>query len=142
MIKDARLKANQGTSKMNDVDHYVSQRLKMRRNLMGISQEKLANALGVTFQQVQKYERGTNRISAGRLFELSDVLETPVSYFFEGMPSGLSPELAEDSARYDADVFTKKETQELLRYYYLIEDESQRKALIDLAKTLSSKRKA
>ena len=142
MIKDARLKATQGTSKMNDVDHYVSQRLKMRRNLMGISQEKLANALGVTFQQVQKYERGTNRISAGRLFELSDVLETPVSYFFEGMPSGFSAELSEDSARYDADVFTKKETQELLRYYYLIEDESQRKALIDLAKTLSSKRKA
>lgn len=70
------------------VDLHVGARVRLRRKLLGVSQEKLADALGLTFQQVQKYERGTNRISASKLFEMSRVLDTPVAYFFEGLDGG------------------------------------------------------
>jgi transcriptional regulator with XRE-family HTH domain len=79
----------------NPVDLHVGARVRMRRKLLGVSQEKLADALGLTFQQVQKYERGTNRISASKLFEIGRFLQAPVSYFFEGVgPS--SPETLTD----------------------------------------------
>jgi transcriptional regulator with XRE-family HTH domain len=68
------------------VDLHVGARVRMRRKFLGVSQEKLADALGLTFQQVQKYERGTNRISASKLFEISRFLEAPVAYFFDGLP--------------------------------------------------------
>lgn len=80
----------------NPVDLHVGARVRMRRKLLGVSQEKLADALGLTFQQVQKYERGTNRISASKLFEIGRFLQAPVSYFFEGVgPS--SPETLTDN---------------------------------------------
>jgi transcriptional regulator with XRE-family HTH domain len=72
------------------VDRYVGERIRQRRNELGISQGALGEALGVTFQQIQKYERGTNRISAGRLFGLANLFEVQLSYFFEGLPTGAS----------------------------------------------------
>ena len=71
----------------SEIDVHVGQRLRVRRSLMGFSQEKLASLVGLTFQQIQKYERGTNRVSAGRLYELSQILDVPVTYFFEQIAS-------------------------------------------------------
>lgn len=77
-----------GSAGSRAIDHFVAQRLRVRRNMLGLSQQKLGETLGLTFQQVQKYERGTNRISAGTLFELSSALKVPVSFFFEGCSDG------------------------------------------------------
>src|SRR5579862_52598 len=71
----------------NPIDTHVGSRVRMRRLLLGMSQEKLGDELGITFQQVQKYEKGTNRISASRLQTISDILQVPVSFFFEGAPN-------------------------------------------------------
>ena len=74
------------TKAPNPVDKYVGSRVRMRRIMLGMSQEKLGEALGLTFQQVQKYEKGTNRIGASRLQQISGILQVPVSFFFEGTP--------------------------------------------------------
>src|SRR5579864_6598764 len=76
----------------NPVDLHVGARVRMRRRLQGVSQEKLADALGLTFQQVQKYERGANRVSASKLYEIAACLKTPVAYFFEGLVDPSSPD--------------------------------------------------
>ena len=103
--------------------------MRLRRTLLGMSQEKLGEAIGLTFQQVQKYERGANRIGASRLFELSKVLDVPVSYFFDDMASEVagtsrgyaSAGFAEDGGpAYEADPLAKRETLELVRAYYRI----------------------
>jgi transcriptional regulator with XRE-family HTH domain len=110
-----------------------------------MSQEKLGEAIGLTFQQVQKYERGSNRIGASRLFDLSRVLDVPVGFFFEEMPSHTqqsSPAQAqgmqEDSEPYEPDPLAKRETLELVRAYYRIEDPLLRKRLFELTKALAS----
>ena len=121
--------------------------MRLRRTLLGMSQEKLGEALGLTFQQVQKYERGTNRIGASRLFDLSRVLEVPVSFFFEEM----SAEVAErspakiESARpeerpsdFEADPMAKRETLELVRAYYRIGNLTVRKRVFELAKSIAN----
>ena len=77
-------------SRPSPIDIYVGSRIRLRRTLLGMSQERLGDALGLTFQQVQKYERGVNRVGASRLFEISRVLEVPISYFFDDMPEGMS----------------------------------------------------
>lgn len=74
------------------INEHVGQRVKLRRNLLGLSQEELGAALGLTFQQIQKYEKGVNRVSAGTLFALSKILAVPVGYFFEDMPTGFDSE--------------------------------------------------
>jgi len=79
--------------KPNSMDEHVGARLRLRRGLIGLSQEKLAEAIGLTFQQIQKYERGTNRISAGRLHDLSRILDVPVSYFFDSFAGGAAQAL-------------------------------------------------
>lgn len=124
------------------VDGHVGLRLRQLRTLMGLSQEKLAANLGLTFQQVQKYERGSNRIGASRLYDLSRILSVPVSYFFEGLESGstTSYSLAEERAVYGEmpdDVMNRKETMELVRIYYRIKDPTVRKKFLDLAKSMS-----
>lgn len=128
----------------NPIDIHVGARLRLRRTLLGLSQEKLGEAVGITFQQLQKYERGSNRISASRLFNLSQVLGVPVSYFFEDMPS------PEHIATPSADVppseteefesMARRETLELVRAYYRIEDPSVRKRTFDLLKALGGER--
>ncbi len=117
------------------VDVHVGMRLRQRRTLLGMSQEKLAKSFGVSFQQVQKYERGANRISASRLHLLTRILDIPVSYFFEGLPSSVKdrPLPADPEA---PDRMTSRETLELVRAYYRILDPGVRKRLVDLARAL------
>lgn len=130
----------------NEMDVHVGKRLRVRRSLLGLSQEKLAESIGLTFQQIQKYERGTNRVSAGRLFELSKILDVPVSYFFEqyGQPSQNSSGnlgLADnDQEKFkQEDIMSRKETLELVRVYYSVEDPEARKDIIKFIKSMSKK---
>lgn len=127
----------------NPIDVHVGARLRLRRTLLGMSQEKLGQAIGLTFQQVQKYERGANRIGASRLFELSRVLDVPVSFFFDDMPvdamskGGRTGHSAEDGDGLELDPMAKRETLELVRAYYRITDPGVRKKVFELAKALA-----
>ncbi len=112
------------------VDVHVGGRVRLRRNLLGKSQTDLGNALGVTFQQIQKYERGTNRIRASRLYQLCHVLDVPIEYFFE--------ELEDNTSRRSPDnVMLKRETLELVDAYYRIPDPKMRDALRRMAIALA-----
>ena len=129
-------------SKPDPVDVHVGNRVRLRRTLLGMSQQKLGEAIGLTFQQVQKYEKGANRIGSSRLFQLAQVLDVPVSYFFDDMPSGAfpgaKPGLAEASvAAYRHDPLVKRETLELVRAYYRITDPELRRRVFELTKTLA-----
>ncbi len=135
----------QGTGKLHPVDVHVGTRVRLRRTLLGMTQTVLANALGLTFQQVQKYERGTNRISASRLYDLSRVLDMPVEYFFEDMPPPVttsSPAIgrgrAIEPARCKPDPMVKRETLEFVRAYYKIRDPRNRKRLFEFTKALGA----
>ena len=126
------------------VDVHVGSRVRLRRTLLGMSQEKLGEAIGLTFQQVQKYERGANRIGSSRLFELSRILDVPVSFFFDDMPGGVAAStyvggIAEGATdEYEAgDPMSKRETLELVRAYYKINEPGVRKRLFELAKALA-----
>lgn len=126
------------------VDAHVGQLLRHRRWLAGLTQQQLGDAVGIKFQQIQKYETGMNRISASRLWELSKALDVPVSFFFEGLvpapgdevegAEGNSVEMV--SAEGKSDVLKEKETMELIRAYYTI-PEGQRRRLLDLAKVMT-----
>jgi transcriptional regulator with XRE-family HTH domain len=137
------------SGKPNPVDVHVGNRVRLRRTLLGMSQEKLGESLGLTFQQVQKYERGANRIGASRLWDLSRVLDCPVSFFFEEMdqetasasPRNLSVETPDVEAR-DGDQMTKRETLELVRAYYRIKDYHVRRRIYELAKSLATSEEA
>ena len=127
----------------NPVDMHVGHRLRLRRALLGISQEKLGEAVGLTFQQIQKYERGTNRIGASRLFQFSCILEVPVGFFFDDMPEdlktpeGQQPGLSDGGqVGIDRDPMARRETLELVRAYYRIADPVIRKRLLDLARSV------
>ena len=124
-------------------DVLVGSRVRMRRNMLGLSQEKLGEAIGLTFQQVQKYERGANRIGASRLMELSRVLGVPVSFFFDetdpvhapAIPTGFEESPQEG---FNSDPMRRRETLELVNAYYDIEDTVARRRLFDLAKALAA----
>jgi transcriptional regulator with XRE-family HTH domain len=119
------------------VDMHVGTRVRLRRTLLGMSQEKLAEAIGLTFQQVQKYERGGNRISASRLFDLSRVLDVPVSFFFDGMDEA-PPVPSPMPEQGEPDPMAKRETLELVRAYYRITDPSMRKRIFELTKAVAA----
>ncbi len=124
------------------VDIHVGSRVRLRRTLLGLSQEKLGTAVGLTFQQIQKYERGANRIGASRLFEMSRVLDVPVQFFFDEMPvepesSDYRPMSGEAEAP-EQDPMVKRETLELVRAYYRIPDAQVRRRLFELAKALAT----
>ncbi len=119
------------------VDIHVGGRVRARRKMMGLSQTQLGQELGVTFQQVQKYERGTNRIGSSRLFRVSNALDVPVAYFFEGAETKL-PDYNPMGGALDGDAFEKQETQELVEAYYRIADPRIRKKVLGLARLLSS----
>ena len=124
------------------IDIHVGSRVRLRRNMLGLSQEKLGGAIGLTFQQVQKYERGANRIGASRLHDLSQVLDVPVSFFFDdtdpvrapAIPAGFAEPAAE---AFDADPLRRRETVELVSAYYRIDDPALRRRLFELAKALA-----
>ncbi|MBC7907014.1 MAG: helix-turn-helix domain-containing protein [Rhodospirillaceae bacterium] len=128
----------------NPIDAHVGARVRLRRTLLGMSQEKLGEALGLSFQQVQKYERGGNRVGASRLFDLSRILDVPVSFFFDDMnadvkassPAALSAGTAPESAAVGADPMAQRETLDLVRAYYRITDPAIRRRVADLAKAL------
>ena len=124
----------------NIIDVYVGARLRMRRTGIGMSQSRLGELLGVTFQQIQKYEKGSNRISASRLQQTARALEVPPSYFFEGAPTQ-SPELgfAEDSGQsYVVDFLASSEGLQLNRAFLRVRDPKVRRRIVDLVLSLAS----
>ena len=141
----ARRQARATKGGPNPIDTHVGARVRLRRTLLGLSQERLGKAIGLTFQQIQKYERGVNRIGASRLYGLSQVLGVPVSYFFEDMPAAVSesrgpvprPSQAA-AANYDADPMSHRETMELIKAYFRIEDPRTRRKLLELLRTFGS----
>jgi transcriptional regulator with XRE-family HTH domain len=129
------------TKAPNPVDKHVGARVRMRRLMVGLSQGKLGEALDVTFQQVQKYEKGANRIGASRLQQLARVLEVPPSYFFDGAPNAGAPVtgLAEpDSNAYVVDFLSTSEGLQLNRAFASIKDSKVRKKILDLVETLAA----
>ena len=125
----------------NPVDIHVGSRIRLRRTLLGMSQEKLGKAIHLTFQQVQKYERGTNRVGSSRLFQLAKVLDVPVSFFFDDMSAeiaGGGPGLSEPGQSFEHNPLTKRETLELVRAYHRIPDRAVRKRVFDLVKAIAA----
>ncbi len=128
----------------NPVDVYVGSRVRRRRLLLGMSQANLGDALGLTFQQVQKYERGANRIGSSRLFDMSLILDVRIGYFFDDMPAAVA---ASSPAQWrgrgkkpvsdELDPMAKRETLELVRAYYRIPDSKVRKCLFHLTKAFA-----
>ncbi len=121
----------------NDIDLHLGKRLRRRRRLLGLTQQQLASVCGVRFQQIQKYECGANRISAARLWQLSEALEVPVGYFYDGLTELLARagEAAEERAE-GGEMLARKETLDLIRAYYQL-GERPRRRLLDLAKSLN-----
>ena len=119
----------------NAIDLHVGKRLRRRRRLLGLTQQQLAESIGIRFQQIQKYECGANRVTASKLYELARALNVPVDYFFEGYVavSTNSAAPANDRDVIAADVLSQKETLELIRAYYNL-GEKPRRRLLDLAK--------
>ncbi len=134
-----------GTGIPNPVDVHVGARVRLRRKLLGMTQTKLGDALGLTFQQVQKYETGKNRIGSSRLYDLARVFDVPIEHFFEDMPADVATSSsakgrgkAKEPPGYDLDPMTKRETLELVRAYYKIEDADVRKRVYLLIKGLGA----
>jgi transcriptional regulator with XRE-family HTH domain len=133
-------------SRPSPIDVHVGSRIRLRRTLLGMSQERLGESLGLTFQQVQKYERGVNRVGASRLFDLSRVLDVPISFFFDDMPDSLAANFGGVPSRraggvetqdpFGDDTLSRRETLELVRAYYRITDPSVRKRVFDLIKSM------
>ncbi len=126
----------------NPVDKYVGSRVRMRRIMLGMSQEKLGEALDLTFQQIQKYEKGTNRISASRLQQISDILQVPVSFLFEGGPTGsINANGMTDapSPAYVSDFLATSEGLALTRAFTRISDPKLRRTIVDLVEQMASR---
>ena len=127
--------------KPNPIDIHVGSRVRLRRTMQGMSQEKLGEALGVTFQQVQKYEKGTNRIGASRMQQIADALNVPIPYFFEDAPvgaTGRATGMAEESgSSYVVDFLSTPEGIQLNRAFIRIQSPTVRRKLIDLVRTLA-----
>ena len=126
----------------NPIDIHVGSRVRLRRTLIGMSQEKLGKALGLTFQQVQKYERGTNRIGSSRLFQLSRILDVSVSFFFDDMELEIirkTDGMAEvNKQALQVDKLSRRETLELVRAYYKIIDPVVRKKIFEMVKAIGN----
>jgi transcriptional regulator with XRE-family HTH domain len=137
-------------AKSHPVDIHVGQRMRQRRTLLGMSQTAVATAVGLTFQQIQKYERGSNRISSSRLYEFAKVLDVPVSFFFDEMPSNAltgrpmsgrgRKGFGEAATPFDQgkDPLIKRETLELVRAYYKIRDSRVRKRIFEMVTTVGA----
>ena len=126
--------AKRSLAQANTVDTYVGQRIRDKRNERGMSQTEVANALGVTFQQVQKYERGTNRVGASRLFDLSRILSVPIQYFFAGLNDQSTPIEKEDD---NVIHLMKPDTVELVEAYYKVENLQVRRQILSTIRSIS-----
>jgi transcriptional regulator with XRE-family HTH domain len=124
----------------NPVDRHVGSRVRMRRMLVGMSQEKLGDALGITFQQIQKYEKGTNRIGASRLHQIARVLGVPIEFFYEGAPQieGATGMAESPSPAYVADFLSTAEGLDLMKAFMGIKERRIRRRLVDLVRVLAS----
>jgi len=122
----------------NPIDKHVGSRVRMRRMMLGMSQEKLGDALDLTFQQVQKYEKGTNRIGASRLQQISHILQVPVSFFFEGAPASSNSTTGGDapSPAFVSDFLASSEGLALTRAFMRIEDAKVRRRIVDLVEAI------
>jgi transcriptional regulator with XRE-family HTH domain len=126
----------------NPIDKHVGSRVRMRRMMLGMSQEKLGDALGLTFQQVQKYEKGTNRIGASRLQQISQILQVPVAFFFEGapnIPSGPRPDSLQEapSPAYVSDFLATSDGLALTKAFTRISDSKLRRRIVDLVEQIA-----
>ncbi len=119
---------------MDEIDTHLGRRLRRRRRLLGLTQQELAHACGVRFQQIQKYECAANRMSAARLWQLAEVLEVPVSYFYEGLTRDQRESLERENS--PSETMASKETQDLIHAYYQL-GERPRRRLLDLAKAMN-----
>lgn len=127
--------------KPNPIDIHVGSRIRLRRTMLGMSQEKLGESLGITFQQIQKYEKGTNRVGASRLQNISSILNVPVSFFFEDVPGegGAGSGMSESpSSNYVVDFLSSSEGLQLNRAFVKISDPKVRRKLVDLVKALAA----
>lgn len=141
--------SKQARARAKAIDRHIGERIRLRRMQKGISQEQLAAALGLTFQQVQKYERGINRVAGARLHDLGFELDVPVGFFFDDMPEKLSHHLAPSPARlsgggfaearepFASNVTSRRDTLELMRAFNQLGSAAQRKAIIDLVKSMA-----
>ena len=125
----------------NPVDRHVGSRVRMRRIMLGMSQEKLGEGLGLTFQQIQKYEKGTNRIGASRIQQISAILQVPVSFLFEGAPGAIDPESFSGPASpvYVADFLATTEGLALIRAFTNVSDIKLRRAIVDLVQQIGGR---
>ena len=136
--------APRGSRRANPVDVHVGSRVRLRRMLLGMSQEKLGEHLGLTFQQVQKYEKGVNRIGASRLFDLAKVLGVPVQFFYDEAPAGTSSDAfaagfaEKPSESYVVEFLGSREGLELNKAFSRITDPKKRRAIVDLVKSFAS----
>ncbi len=124
----------------NPIDKHVGSRVRMRRMLLKVSQERLGDALGLTFQQIQKYEKGTNRISASRLQQIAKVLDVQVSFFFEGAPSGDMPDgrfSVAASTAYVSDFLTTSEGVQLTKALMRIKSDRVRRRIVELVEAMA-----
>lgn len=128
--------ALKGLRMVHAVDTHVGKRIRQRRWLIGMTQQKLAELVGIKFQQIQKYETGANRVSASRLWDIADALGVPVGFFFDGMEDGNRQQQPADGSLVPSDILADKEAMDLVRCYYAIPEE-QRRRLFDLARALS-----
>ncbi len=123
------------------VDVHVGKRLRLRRTILGMSQEAIARVIGITFQQIQKYERGVNRMSSSRLYDFAKAMNVPVSYFFDGLEqTGATPAFSgmmEETAAFEHEDLTSRETMELMRAYTKVKEPALRKRIVDLIKAIS-----
>jgi transcriptional regulator with XRE-family HTH domain len=125
----------------NPTDEHVGSRVRMRRMMLGLSQEKLADGLGITFQQVQKYEKGKNRIGASRLQHISRLLQAPISFFFDGLPNP-EPDLplaANSFKDYPAEFLSTSDGLAIARTFPKIENPSMRRAIVQIIQTAAGK---
>ncbi len=131
---------NASTAKRSphEIDRHVGDRVRMRRKMQGMTQEKLGDALGLTFQQVQKYEKGTNRIGASRLQHIASIQQVPLSFFFEGAPgSSLSVLEEAPSSAYVSDFYATSDGLALTKAYMRIQNAKLRRSIVDLVKQIA-----
>jgi transcriptional regulator with XRE-family HTH domain len=124
----------------NPIDKHVGSRVRMRRMILQMSQEKLGDALALTFQQVQKYEKGTNRIGASRMQQIAQVLQVPVSFFFEGAPGACVPQDGEPSSpSFVSDFLASADGLALSRAFTRLKDAKLRRRIVDLVEEIAAK---
>jgi transcriptional regulator with XRE-family HTH domain len=125
------------TKSPNPTDRHVGTRVRMRRMMLGMSQTKLADAVSLTFQQIQKYEKGTNRIGASRLQQIAHVLQVPVSFFFEGLP--LPPDASSEEGAYIDDFVATSDGLSLTKYFMRIKDPKLRRCIVHLVEQIATR---